>query len=526
MSQESRSKRVKRLPRRAARAAAAAMATVLALAGSFALAGKPVEIMLVGSDGETSSLRHRTERYRLTGVDGEAPLIAPVGTELLLEFTPTLVGGGRVAVSFHLGVTSGEDPADRGGRLRTSRMPPRSFEVNAVFEVNDGESIALEPVPAGQPVVVTTRIVQPAGPEPASMVFIEARLAAGAAHFRRDDVRMVRVARLVSLPDRPAAVEDSTLQYFAARPTAAVPIEAGSSLKFTASVSDETVGLAVGVRSRDVGRAILPVPGPFRGLSLPLPLVRTLDVQTSVAVRSGSTVVIGGIETARTNELVFLTPEIVDHGGPPLVLLESRVLTAAGNEPEVEGEPVRSEFFKEIDLATSFESAAAVSRTTERGFVTAFTNEEPVQSPLETGTRMQMTPVSLVADHVGFDLELSSARVDEPVLRAPVGTFGGAGHLDLASQRVLRVDTRLVVTDGQTVLAAGIEEEVVREGLHTRGELLVFATPRLGELGAPEEIAVEARVVGTSESRGRSSSGPGSAGGLVERLECGPVESP
>jgi len=523
MSQKFRSKRGEPLTRRAA---AAALTTVLVLAGSFALAGEPVEINLLGSDGETSSLRHLTERYRLRGVDGEGPLIAPVRTELLLEFTPRLVGGGRVAVSFHLGVTSGDDPADLRVRLRTSRMPPRSFEVNAVFEVNDGETIELAPVPAGQPVFVTTRIVDPAGPEPASMVFIEARLAAGAAYFRRDDVRRVRVARLVSLPDRPATVEDSTLQYFAARPTAAVPIETGSSLKFTASVSDETVGLAVGVRSRDVGRAVLPVLGPFRPLSFRLPLVRTLDVQTSVAVRSGSTVVIGGIETAFTNELVFLTPQIVDHGGPPLVLLESRVLTAGGDEPEVEGEPLRSEFFKEIDLATTFESAAAVSRTTERGFVTAFTNGEPVQSPLESGTRMQVTPVGLVADDVGFDLELSSARVDEPVLRAPVGSFGGAGHLELASQRVLRVDTRLVVADGQTVVVAGVEEDVVRAGLHTRWESLVFVTPRLGEIGAPAEIAVEARVIGSSERRGRGSSGPGSSGGLVERLECGPVESP
>jgi len=61
MSQKFRSKRGEPLTRRAA---AAALTTVLVLAGSFALAGEPVEINLLGSDGETSSLRHLTERYR------------------------------------------------------------------------------------------------------------------------------------------------------------------------------------------------------------------------------------------------------------------------------------------------------------------------------------------------------------------------------------------------------------------------------------------------------------------------------
>jgi hypothetical protein len=490
----------------------------------------PVVLELIGAPGEMASLDYLVSRPLVSDFAGGDPVVSPIETGFQLDFTPTLLGAGRVEVALELSIAFLAGPIEKRslstpqGRRRIQWAELQSYQVSANFQADDGEPVPLPPTPAGPPILATPRIVVPEGGGPA-MVHIEVRVPFGGHEVELDPLRLLKEPRVAGVPARQNAVRHLTRRTFVSDVVSgdAVParVEAGSELEVIADVANGTLGLDLGLRCRALDEEVptFQVPTPHGKQKLQLPVLRTLAVETRVDVASGETLAIAGVRAVETEALVFATPHLLEEDGLQNVLVQARVVIAAGEPKEPKAEPLRSESLKNFALTGWEGQPIALAQVTQRDFVTGYQDGEPVTSPLETQARLEFTPSLLGADDVDLQIALDYGRLDPVVARFPVKTSGGGGALDLPAVHLLQLDTAVAVGSGQTLAVGGIISDEVRPGSRTRDEALLLATPQVGVADDPDAVELTALVAHVMEGDGPESRS-------VERLESGPVAAP
>jgi hypothetical protein len=490
----------------------------------------PVVLSLVGVSGEMASLDHRVIRHLVTDFAGGDPVVSPVETGFQLDFTPTLLGGGRVAVMLELSVAFLVGPIEKRsietpeGKRKVQEAELISYLVSSSFEVADGETVALDPVPAGPPILATPRIIVPGEGAP-TMVQIEVRVPFGGHEVQLDALRLLKQPRVFGVAERQNSLRHLTQRTLVTGvvlgEAVTTRVESGSELDVVADVTGGPLGLDLGVRCRILDRQVptLQVRTPYGSQKVQLPVLRTLHVDTRADVMDGSTIVLAGVQAGETEALVFVTPRLSESDGLQNVLLEARVVIAGGELKKPKGKPGTSVSAKDFEL-TGWEGApVALAQSSRRELVSGYEDGEPVTSPVETGARLEFTPTALGGDDVTLEIGLRCSHLDPTVADFPVKLSGGSGRVDLPTVHVLELDTAVAAESGQTLVVGGILREGAHGARRERDEALVFATPQVGAGGDPDAVALGVRVVRASENEGPVSSS-------VERFESGPVDEP
>lgn len=490
----------------------------------------PVTLQVLGASGRTATLDVLVSRPLVVDFVASNPVVAPIETGFELAFTPTLLGGGRVAVTLALSIAFLPEGVSKntigtlGGKRKVQRARRETYEVNDSFEVADGETRLLVSVPAGSPIFATTRIVAPAGVGSATMASLEVRLPYGGQELEIEPFTLLAEPQIAGVPNRQNSVRQLTRRSFVGDvvlgEAVTTQVESGVDMDVLAQVTGGPLGLDLGLRTRVLDERVptFVVPALHGKQPLQLPVLRTLEVRTHVDVPDGGTVVLGGVEAPGAEALVLVTPKLIPGDGIENVSVRGRVVVGDGGTPKPpKREPESSTSVKELQQVAQAGQAMAVAQWRELDSITGYDEDgEPVSQPLETGARLVFTPTLLGGDDADLELTVDARELDPESERFRVVTSDGRRSIDLPVVHILQLDTTAAIESGSTLAVGGILQSEARPGRLMKEEALVLATPDVGAGGDPDAVSLRARVVQVSARGGPATS-------VSERVESGPV---